>query len=108
MPRNSTSTSISTSLSLGCLLLASVASSTAADAEHVGLPTISVQDAPVLTKIGWVGVGTPDCHTQGALLRIAHHCPPAAIAEAAAVPPATYKYAPRPYHVGHGRKHPQH
>ena len=92
-----------------CLLLSSVALSTAADAEHVGLPTISVQRPdPALTKVGWVGVGTPDCHTQGALLRIAHHCPPAAIAEAAAVAPATYRYAPRSHHVGHGRKHPQH
>jgi hypothetical protein len=25
-------------------------------------------------------VGTPDCHVQGRLLRIAHHCPPEAVA----------------------------
>ena len=101
---------IFTPLSLCCLLLSSVALSSAADAERVRLPTISVQDdpAPAVTRIAWVGVGTPDCHTQGALLRIAHHCPPAAIAEAAAVPPATYRYAPRPHHFSHGRKHPQH
>ena len=100
---------IFTSLSLCCLLLSSVALSSAADAERVRLPTISVQDsAPGVARIAWVGVGTPDCHTQGALLRIAHHCPPAAIAEAAAVAPATYRYAPRPHHVSRGRKHPQH
>jgi len=27
-------------------------------------------------------VGTPDCHVQGRFLRIAHHCPPEAIAAA--------------------------
>jgi len=27
-------------------------------------------------------VGTPDCHVQGRLLRIAHHCPPEAVAAA--------------------------
>jgi hypothetical protein len=27
-------------------------------------------------------VGTPDCHVQGRFLRIAHHCPPDAIAAA--------------------------
>jgi hypothetical protein len=27
-------------------------------------------------------VGTPDCHVQGRLLRMAHHCPPEAVAAA--------------------------
>lgn len=27
-------------------------------------------------------VGTPDCHVQGRLLRIVHHCPPAAVTAA--------------------------
>jgi hypothetical protein len=27
-------------------------------------------------------VGTPDCHVQGRFLRIAHHCPPEAVAAA--------------------------
>jgi hypothetical protein len=27
-------------------------------------------------------VGTPDCHLQGRLLRVAHHCPPEAVTAA--------------------------
>jgi hypothetical protein len=32
--------------------------------------------------VAQVGVGTPDCHTQGTLYRMANHCPPEAIAQA--------------------------
>jgi hypothetical protein len=34
------------------------------------------------SALAQVGVGTPDCHTQGTLYRMANHCPPEAIAAA--------------------------
>ena len=41
---------------------------------HVGNP------APARESL--TTVGTPDCHVQGRFLRMAHHCPPEAIAAA--------------------------
>ena len=43
----------------------------------------------------WTSIGTPDCHTQGRLFRVAHHCPPAAVA---AAPPVTHENPPRGQH----------
>jgi len=37
---------------------------------------------PVPPPESLTSVGTPDCHAQGRFLRIAHHCPPDAIAAA--------------------------
>jgi hypothetical protein len=37
-------------------------------------------NAPIV--LAQVGIGTPDCHTQGTLYRMANHCPPEAIAAA--------------------------
>lgn len=56
-----------------------------------------------------VGIGTPDCHTQGVLYRVANHCPPEAIARAAQRPevvPEAYRY---PSHRRHySRRHDHH
>jgi hypothetical protein len=69
--------------SLTCLAFAATAFASAVTAKHhdhhkhwfhVGGPRPA---AETLTT-----VGTPDCHVQGRLLRIAHHCPPAAVAAA--------------------------
>ena len=37
---------------------------------------------PVPPQESLTSVGTPDCHVQGRFLRMAHHCPPDAIAAA--------------------------
>jgi len=39
----------------------------------------AIRPAP---QVSLTTVGTPDCHVQGRLLRIAHHCPPEAVAAA--------------------------
>jgi hypothetical protein len=71
---------------LSCLVLASAAFTTAAVAKHAHhkhahYRTLSAQDrAPAVESL--TTVGTPDCHVQGRLLRVAHHCPPAAVAAA--------------------------
>ena len=69
---------------LTCLAFAATAFTSAATAKyhhhhhkhwaHIGGPPPAAES---LTT-----VGTPDCHVQGRLLRIAHHCPPAAVAAA--------------------------
>jgi len=66
-----------------CLLLAMSAFATAAFAKHTHHSQrwahirAAVPAAESLTM-----VGTPDCHVQGRFLRIAHHCPPEAVAAA--------------------------
>jgi hypothetical protein len=102
-------------IALCCLLLAGL--STAAVAEQATFRTFSLErttpsaesTTPVVIPVGWVGVGTPDCHTQGVLFRVAHNCPPAAIAEAAAAPPVTYVRPVTYQHASHshhfGRSH---
>ena len=57
-----------------CALFAPAILSTAAVAEQ------GRTYAPIV--VAQVGVGTPDCHTQGTLYRTANHCPPEAIAAA--------------------------
>jgi hypothetical protein len=37
---------------------------------------------PLPSQESLTSVGTPDCHVQGRFLRMAHHCPPDAIAAA--------------------------
>ena len=75
---------------LACLVLSSAAFTTAAAAKqahhkHAHHRTLSAQDrAPAVESL--TSVGTPDCRVQGRLLRVAHHCPPAAVAAA----PVTY------------------
>jgi hypothetical protein len=68
-------------LLLTCLLLAPAVFATAAVANHTHhrkhWAHIRAPAAESLTT-----VGTPDCHVQGRLLRVAHHCPPDAIAAA--------------------------
>ena len=49
-----------------------------------------------------VGVGTPDCHTQGTLFRMANHCPPEAIAKARQ---EGWDDVPRPNYGGHPHRH---
>jgi hypothetical protein len=64
-----------------CLPLAMSAIATAAFAKHTHhrkhWAHMAAPAAESLTT-----VGTPDCHVQGRFLRIAHHCPPEAIAAA--------------------------
>jgi hypothetical protein len=73
---------------LTCLVLASAAFTIAAVAKHAHhkhahYRTLSAQDrAPAPAVESLTTVGTPDCHVQGRLLRVAHHCPPAAVAAA--------------------------
>jgi hypothetical protein len=75
--------------------------STAAIAETVAAPT----PPPAVIRVGYVGIGTPDCHQQGVLFRFAHHCPEAAIADAVTNPPIRYINPPRPHYLGHRQKH---
>ena len=76
---------------LSCLVLASAAFTTAAVARHAHHRTLSAQNrAPAVESL--TTVGTPDCHVQGRLLRVAHHCPPDAVA---AAPPVTYENSTR-------------
>ena len=71
---------------LSGLVLASAAFTTVAVAKHVHYKhvhhrTLTAQDrAPAVESL--TTVGTPDCHVQGRLLRVAHHCPPDAVAAA--------------------------
>jgi hypothetical protein len=66
-----------------CLPLAMSAFATAAFATHThhrkhwAHVRAAAPAAETLTT-----VGTPDCHVQGRFLRIAHHCPPEAVAAA--------------------------
>jgi hypothetical protein len=66
---------------LTSLLLAPAVFATAASAKHTHHSKhwahVRAPAAESLTT-----VGTPDCHVQGRFLRIAHHCPPDAIAAA--------------------------
>jgi hypothetical protein len=73
-----------------CLVLASAGFATAADAKHAHHRTYWVHARPPAESL--TTVGTPDCHVQGRLLRVAHHCPPEAVA---AAPPVRYE---RPAH----------
>jgi hypothetical protein len=74
-----------------CLVLASAALTTAAVAKHAYHRMHWAQArAPAAESL--TTVGTPDCHVQGRLLRVAHHCPPEAVA---AAPPVTYENSPR-------------
>jgi hypothetical protein len=80
-----------------CLVLASAAFTTAAVAKHIHHRTLSTQNpAPAAESL--TTVGTPDCHVQGRLLRVAHHCPPEAVA---AAPPVTYEHSPRRHQLSH-------
>jgi len=68
---------------LSCLLLAA-ASATPAVVRHThhvhhGMHRVH-RAAPAPESL--TSVGTPDCHVQGRFLRIAHHCPPEAVAAA--------------------------
>lgn len=66
---------------LSCLLALSATPAVARHSHHVHHRMHWVQrqaPAPQITTM----VGTPDCHVQGRFLRIAHHCPPEAIAAA--------------------------
>jgi hypothetical protein len=71
---------------LSCLLIASAACVTAADAKHTHhthayYRMLAAQNrAPAPESL--TTVGTPDCHVQGRLLRAAHHCPPEAVTAA--------------------------
>ena len=71
---------------LSGLVLASAACTTAADAKHTHhtrayYRALAAQNrAPMPESL--TTVGTPDCHVQGRLLRIAHHCPPEAVTAA--------------------------
>jgi len=82
------------------LVLASAAFATGAVAEHahykhVHHRTVPAQYLPPAPPVeSLTTVGTPECHTQGRLFRIAHHCPPAAVA---AAPPPGENY-PRSQH----------
>jgi hypothetical protein len=78
---------------LSCLLLASVAVTTAADARRAPHRTLSAQARAPVESL--TTVGTPDCHVQGRLLRAAHHCPPEAVA---AAPPVGHENYPRRRH----------
>jgi len=64
-----------------CILFASAAFTAAAGAKHTHdrkhWAHIRAPAADSLTT-----VGPPDCHVQGRFLRMAHHCPPDAIAAA--------------------------
>jgi hypothetical protein len=64
-----------------CMAFAPTAFTTAAIAKHThhGKHWAHIR-APVAESL--TTVGTPDCHVQGRLLRIAHHCPPEAVAAA--------------------------
>lgn len=64
---------------LSCLVLASAAFASAAAAKHYHHHRAhwAQAHAESLTT-----VGTPDCHLQGRLLRVAHHCPPEAVTAA--------------------------
>jgi len=68
---------------LSCLL-AATAFATPAVARHTDHVRHRMQRvhrvAPAPESL--TSVGTPDCHVQGRLLRIAHHCPPEAVAAA--------------------------
>jgi hypothetical protein len=80
-------------LVLSCLVLVSAAFATAAVAKHAHHRALPAQErAPAPAAESLTTIGTPDCHTQGRLLRIANHCPPAAIA---AAPPVTHENSPR-------------
>lgn len=70
---------------LSGLLLASAGVTTAANAtvtkHHVHHRWYSAQARARAPEI-LTTVGTPDCHVQGRLLRVANHCPPEAISAA--------------------------
>jgi hypothetical protein len=53
-------------------------------AASIVVPTADVQASPSgrTRIIAQVGIGTPDCHIQGTLWRMANNCPPEAIARA--------------------------
>jgi hypothetical protein len=61
---------------LSCLVLASAAFASAAAAKHHNHHRVQAHAESLTT------VGTPDCHLQGRLLRVAHHCPPEAVTAA--------------------------
>jgi hypothetical protein len=68
---------------LACLVLATSAFTTAAFANHTHHRKHWAHiRAPAPAAESLTTVGTPDCHVQGRFLRIAHHCPPDAIAAA--------------------------
>jgi len=64
---------------LGCLLAAPAVCAAAASAKHTHHGK-HWSHAPATESL--TTVGTPNCHVQGRFLRIAHHCPPDAIAAA--------------------------
>jgi hypothetical protein len=61
---------------LSCLVLASAAFASAAAAKHYHHHRAQAHAESLTT------VGTPDCHLQGRLLRVAHHYPPEAVTAA--------------------------
>jgi hypothetical protein len=66
-----------------CILFASAAFTTAAGAKHTHHRKHWAHiRAPAPAAESLTTVGTPDCHVQGRFLRMAHHCPPDAIAAA--------------------------
>ncbi|MGO8912048.1 MAG: hypothetical protein ACLQDM_22350 [Bradyrhizobium sp.] len=68
---------------LTCLALAMPALTTAALASHShNRKHWGHIRAPAPAAESLTTVGTPDCHVQGRFSRIAHHCPPDAIAAA--------------------------
>jgi hypothetical protein len=63
--------------------LAVVAFSTAVFAGQPHSGALSVQNSgPAPITVAQVGIGTPACHIQGTLWRMANNCPPEAVAEA--------------------------
>jgi hypothetical protein len=91
-------------IALFCLALVSPAFTTGAVAEHFHhkhphhrpLSAQYAVPAPVPAPESWTTVGTPDCHTQGRLFRVAHHCPPAAVAAAPVepnYPPSEHRFS---------------
>jgi hypothetical protein len=97
-------------LAFCCVVFGLAALSTAALAEQVHSSAFSIQNhAPAPITVAQVGIGTPACHTQGTLYRMANNCPPEAIAAAHPQPSAeTYRNPVRQRHgwQSHRQHHP--
>ena len=94
-------------LGVSGIALAVISASTAAPAAEVQPPPRGQ------TRIAQVGIGTPDCHIQGVLWRMANNCPPEAIARARQEHPIEHgpygsysgSYGHESYSGGHPHRH---
>jgi hypothetical protein len=77
-----------------CVVLVAFSTTAFAEKPHPGA-TSTQSSARASITLAQVGIGTPACHIQGTLWRMANNCPPEAVAAARQQHPAEPYWNPR-------------